>query len=932
MSLLCRFLTSFVLLLLLAVAIAQDNNPINRTKEALLEHYKEADRFFNEAEKTDDEEKQDLLNQKALEGFKAVLPGVSQLKNDSLTFNCYFNIGILEHSSGNYSEANKNYNAAIQFIKNPSLKDSVFFRPLLYSGIIYYQQSQFDSALQRYHQAEAIADGYSGKLKETERLFNNLGVLYYETGNYKQAKNYFEKAIEVLQPSNIYYKALLVNYKINLAQVLTRLQDYNAAYSIYQSLIVYNINKDEIYHNLGTISLDLGAANEALDFFRKVNYTESNIAKLHNDIGYAFYNLGQYDSASLYLQKATTEDAKRNGTRKSVVHGLTLKYSGDVLTSERSFKEAIKCYQQAIIQFVEHFNDSSISSAPDKFGGVFSYINCFDALTAKAFALENLYENEKNKEWLIVALNTYTSAFELVDHVQKTYESDEARLFLNQTKYKVHARPVDVAIELYELTKDQKFLEEAYRFDQLNKASVLSLSLQETSLQQQAGVSDEFLKGIAKIKSQLTQLSLRATKFTDSVQQKEIADQLRDNEILLGKLQEKINANPKYAQLQPADLIPPVSYLQKKFLDPNTLLVSYHFSENEMLCLYFTRQQFNYVKQKIGQSFFNKLDSFTKALHNVGGGEKYKGETIAASLYSLLLQPVLKKVNDIKRIIIVPDDELNYLPFEALQDENKKFLVESFSIQYQYSTALLHLEEDDKIASSETLGIAPFTENVSDSFQKLGHSKQELASLKGKILLGTEANKNNFLRLANHYSIIHLATHARVDDHAPLQSFIAFYPGKKDSAENFKLYAREIYGLKLDSTQLIIMSACETGTGLLVRGEGLMSLSRAFAYAGCPNIITSLWKAEDKTTAFIMERLHYYLEKNFTIDAALQKAKIDLLRSNEIDPRLKSPNYWAHLVFIGNYQKEKSSNNWWWVAGLIIILSAIALIKKKKPR
>ena len=74
------------------------------------------------------------------------------------------------------------------------------------------------------------------------------------------------------------------------------------------------------------------------------------------------------------------------------------------------------------------------------------------------------------------------------------------------------------------------------------------------------------------------------------------------------------------------------------------------------------------------------------------------------------------------------------------------------------------------------------------------------------------------------------------------------------------LYAPEISNLKLDSTQLVILSACETGTGQLVKGEGLMSLSRAFAYAGCPDIITSLWKAEDKTTAFLTQQLHYYLE------------------------------------------------------------------------
>ena len=96
-----------------------------------------------------------------------------------------------------------------------------------------------------------------------------------------------------------------------------------------------------------------------------------------------------------------------------------------------------------------------------------------------------------------------------------------------------------------------------------------------------------------------------------------------------------------------------------------------------------------------------------------------------------------------------------------------------------------------------------------------------------------------------------------MNNEKPAQSFITFYPSTPD----YKLYAGEIADLKLDSTQLVILSACETGAGQLVKGEGLMSLSRAFAYAGCPNIITSLWKAEDRTTAYLTQQLHYYLEK-----------------------------------------------------------------------
>jgi len=182
---------------------------------------------------------------------------------------------------------------------------------------------------------------------------------------------------------------------------------------------------------------------------------------------------------------------------------------------------------------------------------------------------------------------------------------------------------------------------------------------------------------------------------------------------------------------------------------------------------------------------------------------------------------------------------------------------------------------------------------------------------------------------ANHYKIIHLATHASADDRSPLYSSIIFFPSGADSS--YRLYAQEIYNLRLDSVQLVILSACETGAGQLIRGEGLMSLSRAIAYAGCPNVVTSLWKAEDKTTAFITGRLHYYLRKNYSSDKALQQAKLDLLDNKAIEPQFKAPSYWAHLIFIGNYQPESKSHSVYWIiAGALLISIVVLLFLKRK--
>jgi Uncharacterized protein conserved in bacteria len=105
-------------------------------------------------------------------------------------------------------------------------------------------------------------------------------------------------------------------------------------------------------------------------------------------------------------------------------------------------------------------------------------------------------------------------------------------------------------------------------------------------------------------------------------------------------------------------------------------------------------------------------------------------------------------------------------------------------------------------------------------------------------------------------------------------SYIAFYPRHSSAAEN-NLYLDELYGLNMDSTDLVIMSACETGAGQLLGSEGVISLSRGFTYAGCLSIVNSLWKADDQATADILKRFHAYLQEGYSKSKALQMAKLD---------------------------------------------------------
>ncbi|HEV7620142.1 MAG TPA: CHAT domain-containing protein, partial [Flavisolibacter sp.] len=320
------------------------------------------------------------------------------------------------------------------------------------------------------------------------------------------------------------------------------------------------------------------------------------------------------------------------------------------------------------------------------------------------------------------------------------------------------------------------------------------------------------------------------------------------------------------------------------------------------------------------------LQLFINALHEPT--DNITSENACNKLFALLLKGVLDK--KYSRIIIIPENELNYFPFETLK-ENGNYLIRDYSFQYQYSTLLLKNEPAD-FKEATIISFAPFiNRDFSDKnvqFGQLNFSEKEIKDLKGNQFVGAEATKKNFLEHIYGKDIVHLATHAVASNNPDKPSFIAFAPWDARLPIDYLLYSPEIYNLSLQN-KLVILSACETGYGRLERGEGVMSLTRAFAYAGCPDIITSFWKAEDESTAYISAKFHLYLKKGLPIDLALQRAKNDYLADKSINPRKKQPAYWANLVFIGNYQPLTHSFPSIWL--IVFVFGLVLYVFLRRP-
>ena len=189
------------------------------------------------------------------------------------------------------------------------------------------------------------------------------------------------------------------------------------------------------------------------------------------------------------------------------------------------------------------------------------------------------------------------------------------------------------------------------------------------------------------------------------------------------------------------------------------------------------------------------------------------------------------------------------------------------------------------------------------------------------------ATESQFKLAAPESDIIHLATHAIVDDRDPLNSRLLFTISE-DTIDDGDLYVWELYNMQIDA-QMAVLSACNTGFGKLERGEGVMSLGRAFAYAGCPSIIMSLWPAQDEATADIMELFYEGIADGLPKDQALAGAKRAYL--DRADDLFSHPFYWAGFIAQGDPKPVGLSGNFSMgsviIVGLITLLILLLLIK-----
>jgi CHAT domain-containing protein len=296
--------------------------------------------------------------------------------------------------------------------------------------------------------------------------------------------------------------------------------------------------------------------------------------------------------------------------------------------------------------------------------------------------------------------------------------------------------------------------------------------------------------------------------------------------------------------------------------------------------------------------------------------------TAAGRLYRMLVGPIASELASETTIIIAADGVLHYLPFESLVTENGHFLAEDFTFAYTpsasaldnwdrtspktWNKALLALGDPDFGKNGlEAEGVTGLTRRVDVNrglrISPLPNTRvevQNIASLyppeSSKLLLGHDASKVSLAKQTlRDFQDIHIATHAFYDEARPERSGIVLSATDQDDGV---LRFGDIVKLRLNA-DLVVLSACQTGLGKLIRGEGIDGIARAFLFAGTPRVVVSLWNVNDVATADLMKAFYGRMTAGVPPAQALREAKVKMIRSKIVGYR--DPYLWAPFVLIG---------------------------------
>jgi CHAT domain-containing protein len=724
----------------------------------------------------------------------------------------------------------------------------------------------------------------------------------------------------------------------------------------------------EAFNENGLPEVGLKHYRQAMDYFRLTKDPDA-VAYVLWGMGVTYYLLHDYPEAESHLRQSIAEVENEH------LQAQCYEYLGRVYTETGSFDSALQNLQTALDIYTRAVNPREAAQVRALMGQVFerqgqfekarrdyqTALATFDRLSdiinqaAVYFAMGRLELKRANYD---AAKDYLQKSVEVTENIRRTPTSSDLTAAFSATVYERYEKYVECLMRLDAARPGQGFATRAFETSELARARSLAqvlrgtqnnilsaldpeLAAQEKSLRQSLRVKeDERIALLAGAGSRKGLAELDAATAGLEEKYKQVTETIRAR-------------YPSYEQVtRPAawDLRRIQDYV---VADEQTVLIEYGLGEGRSYAWAVTRDGVASRELPPQAAITGAAQRVYKLLSTPPGPDGADDLNSAMrELAGMILSPLADDLRNRRRVIVVADGALNYIPFQVLPSPSPdgEPLIADYEVVNAPSASILgELRQESSRRQPARKVLAAFgnpvfssdherrkdaggasflatyaveverlrsalrdVELVGDSFDSstlrhLFYAKQELVHLREAagdesfVAEDYSATRERLLSAdLTQYAILHFATHGLLDPKHPENSGLVLSTVSRDGREQYGFVGlQDIYSMRAP-VDLVVLSACQTALGKEVRGEGLLSLTRGFMYAGASGVVASLWKVEDKATAELMK--HFYddmLRRGMPPGAALREAQ-NSIRKN---PRWRSPYYWAAFTLQGEYNR-----------------------------
>ena len=831
----------------------------------------------------------------------------------------------------------------------------------------------------------------TGDRRAAATLLGNLGSSYFELGDRRQALKFYERSLAEYRELGD-REAFLQESRLGEAQALNRigslysdtgdkqqaLERLNLALQIFQSEELRNAfpqksraGESDALQSLGGLYNSLGEYRRALELFQQAleltrgasdTSTRENRDEeisILNLLGVTYRALEENQEALQHLEAARSL-ARETGNRYLEAAALNnlalLRYdAGEEREALEDFERALAIAQSFGDRIGEattlnnagslHLSQGNPSKALEYHERALEIFRDFERVGGEARSLQYIAEVERDRGKLDAALSKTERALSLLEDLRAKVNDLDLRASFFAARQRYYEFYIDLLMERHQQDPAQGYDARALHATERSRARSLLDLLAEADTDIRAGIDPALLEKEEALQQRISSLETQRLQLSrgdgNAAEVAAIATEI--DSLLEARRQLAIeirSSSPAYADIeypQPLDL----KDIQKDVLDEDTLLLQYALGEERSFLWAVTQDGLEVYelppRKEIETAARTFRDTLTNKLKRRLPSLSYQA---AADLGQLVLGPVASELDD-RRLLVVADGALHYIPFSALDvsgdDGEYVPLIRDREVAVAPSAtvlATLRAQTKDRIPAPNAVAVLadpvfggrddPRVKKgaIAENVYIAGNSRDFGIALPPDRLPGTRSEAETILALApdaaefsafgfdanleaatdpnlKNYRIVHFATHGFANSNNPALSGLVFSLVDENlQPVNGFLRLNDIFNLDLP-VELVVLSACQTGLGGSVRGEGLVGLTRGFMYAGSPRLIVSLWSVDDAGTSALMQRFYRsHLDAGLSPAAALRQAQLELLQ----DEKLNHPFYWSAFAFQGEWR------------------------------